>query len=196
MPAWQFAHEYGNRWRTAADVRVLPAGEWAATAWTDPLPPGRPAFAADIPPDRSESIICACVGGIVQVVDVLAAPDVPRRLLELAASWDPIAVAIDAAGPAGTAAEQLRPVYDRLVISSTRDLQVACAGFYDAIMSRTAGHRPHLLLDTAAAGAVRRPIGQAWVWSRVDGGSALVAASLAYWAEQRTPAEVEPSMIW
>jgi hypothetical protein len=196
MPPWQFAHEFGNRWRTEADVRVLPAPAWASTTYTDPLPPGRPTFAADIPPDRSESTICASSGGVVEVVDLVPAAHVAARLLELSAVWDPSAIAIDAAGPAGTVAEQLRPLYDRLVVSSTRDLQVACAAFYDAILDGTGLHRPNLVLDTAAANATRRPIGQAWVWSRVDGGSALVAASLARWVEARAPTTVEPSQIW
>jgi hypothetical protein len=196
MPAWQFAHEYGNRWRTDADVRVLPVDAWAASAYLDPLPPGPITFAADIPPDRSESPIVACSGGVVEVVDLVPAAHVATRLVELAAQWSPTAIAIDAAGPAGTVAEQLRPVYDRLVVSSTRDLQIACAAFYDAVLDGTGAHRPHLVLDTAAASAARRPIGQAWVWSRLDGGSALVAASLARWVSARVPAEVEPSRIW
>jgi len=196
MPAWQFAHEYGNRWRTEADVRVLPADRWTATMYPDPLPPGAVTFAADIPPDRSESVICACSGGVVEVVDLVPAAQVPVRLIELAAAWQPTAIAIDAAGPAGTVADQLRPVFGRLVVSSTRDLQVACAAFYDAVIDGTASHRPNVALDAAAAVAARRPIGQSWVWSRVDGGSALIAASLARWAAARMPAEVEPSRIW
>jgi hypothetical protein len=196
MPAWQFAHEYGNRWRTEADVRVLPADRWSATVYDAPLPPGAVSFGADVPPDRSESTICACVNGVVEVVDLVPAAHVAARLYELATSWDAAAIAIDAAGPAGTVAEQLRPVYDRLVVATARDLSVACAAFYDAVLDGTAAHRPNVVLDSAAAAATRRPIGQSWVWSRLDGGSALVAASLARWVSGRAPAEVEPSRIW
>jgi hypothetical protein len=196
MPAWQFAHEFGNRWRTPEDVRVLPASAWEQTTHRDQLPEGAVTFAADIPPDRSESVIVACADGVVEVVDLLPAGDVPRRLLELAQAWTPERIVIDAAGPAGTVAEQLRPVFDRLVITSTRDLQVACAGFHDAVLTGDVGHRPNLVLDTAAAGAVKRPVGQAWVWSRVDGGSVLVAASLAWWADQRIESTIEESQVW
>lgn len=196
MPAWQFAHEYGNRWRTEADVRVLPAPAWAATTTTDPLPPGPVTFAADVPPDRSESFITACCGGVVEVVDVLPAPAVAGRVLELVDSWGAAAVVVDAAGPAGTVADQLRPVSNRLIVTNTRELQIACTGFYDAVMAGTALHRPHLLLDTAATVAVRRQLGQSWVFSRIDGGSVLIAASLAHWADQRVPVEVEPSAIY
>jgi len=65
------------------------------------------------------------------------------------------------------------------------------------VLDGTAGHRPNVTLDTAAANASKRSLGQAWVWSRVDGGSVLVAASLARWADQRAPApEVERSAIY
>jgi hypothetical protein len=196
MPSWQFAHEYGNRWRTEADVRVLPADQWAATVYAAPLPPGAVTFGADVPPDRSEGTIVACSGGVVEIVDVVPAAHVAGRLYELATTWNAAAVAIDAAGPAGTVAEQLRPVYDRLVVATARDLAVACAAFYDAVLDGTAQHRPNVVLDSAAAAAARRPVGQSWVWSRLDGGSALVAASLARWCSSRAPAEVEPSRIW
>jgi hypothetical protein len=197
MPGWQFAHEYGNRWRTEAEARVLPPGAWEQCRQTEPLAPGRPTFAVDVPPDRSESTIVACVDGVLEVVDHVPTVTVAARVVELVEAWDPVCVAVDAAGPAGTVAEQLRPVFDRLVVTSTRELQVACAGFYDAVHAGTVRHRPSLLLDQAAALAVKRPVGQAWVWSRVDGGAPLVAASLALWASQReAPPVLEPSMIY
>ena len=62
---------------------------------------------------------------------------------------------------------------------STRDLAAACGIFYDAVMDGTARVRPSLVLNQAAVTARRRHVGQMWVWSRVDGGSPLVAASLA-----------------
>jgi len=185
MPAWQFAHEYGNRWRTEADVRVLPAAAWAACAHEGLLPAGRPVFAADVPLDRSESTIVACVDGIVEVVDHVPAVSVAGRLLELTAAWDPVAIVVDAAGPAGTVAEQLRLVSDRLVVSDTRGLAAACQGFYDAVLAGTVKVRPSIVLSAAAAAAAKRNVGQAWVWSRVDGGAPLVAASLAWWQWQR-----------
>lgn len=182
MPAWQFAHEYGNRWRTEADVRVLPSSAWAAVRHEDPLPPGRPVFATDIPLDRSESVIVACVDGVVEVVDTLPAAAVAGRMVELVAEWDPLKVVIDAAGPAGSVAQRLSLVCpDRLVISSTRDLAGACLAFYDAVITGTARVRPSVVFNTAVTTATKRNVGQAWVWSRVDGGAPLVAASLAVW---------------
>jgi hypothetical protein len=45
----------------------------------------------------------------------------------------------------------------------------------------TARVRPSIIMSAAVQTATRRPVGQAWVWSRVDGGAPLVAASLAVW---------------
>jgi hypothetical protein len=226
MPAWQFAHEYGNRWRTAAEARVIPASAWAACESVAVLPEGRLIFAADIAPDRSEATVVAAVATgpaaassagdppvagagpplelapigrpALEVVDHRpGAGWVAERLVELAAEWDAAAVVIDAAGPAGTVADQLRPIYDRLVVTSTRDLQAACAGFYDAALAGALTHRPSVVLDGAVGMATKRTVGQSWVWSRVDGGTPLVAASLAWWAAARLePTDVEQPAIF
>jgi len=197
MPAWQFAHEYGNRWRTEADIRVLPAPVWEACRHDDPLPDGRPVFAADIPLDRSESVIVGCVDGIVEVVDTMPAAAVPDRLVDLVGQWDPLSVVVDAAGPAGTVASRLQLVCpDRLKVTSTRELAAACQGFYDAVTSGTARVRPSLVLNASAAMAHRRTVGQAWVWSRVDGGAPLVAVSLAMWEWSRQIGALATKQDW
>jgi hypothetical protein len=59
----------------------------------------------------------------------------------------------------------------------------ACGAFYDAAVSPTPTLR-HLgepSLDAAVSVAARRPLGDAWAWSRKSGGdiSPLVAATLA-----------------
>jgi hypothetical protein len=201
MPAWQFAHEYGNRWQTVEDVRLLPAGAWARSAATE-LGAGAPVFAADVAVDRSAAAIVACVAGTVQLVEQRPYADwVVPRLLELVGRWDPPAVAVDAAGPAGTVAEQLRPhLGDTLVTTSSRELAAACGGFYDALMADPPGvrHTPSAVLDDAAAGAARRQLGQAWVFNRVSSGPAMLAMVLAWWVWQRMPAAAAPerSRIW
>jgi len=58
-------------------------------------------------------------------------------------------------------------------------------GFYDAVAARTVRVRPSLVLSQSAADARKRQVGQSWVWSRVDGGSPIVAMSLAFWGWDR-----------
>jgi hypothetical protein len=196
MPASQFAHEYGNLWRTAGDVRVLPATDWAKVQHERPLADGRPVFAADVPLDRSESPIVACVDRVVELVDMVPATQVAARLLELVDRWDAPAVIVDAAGPAGTVAEQLRPATDRLIVTTTRDIQAACASFYDAVVTGSVGVRPSLVLSQSASDARKRTVGQSWVWSRVDGGSPLVAMSLALWGWDRAAVALASQANW
>lgn len=64
------------------------------------------------------------------------------------------------------------------------DLGGACGGFYDAVRDGVLRHLPQPTLDVAAAVAVTRPLGDAWVWDRKRSPadiSALVAATVALW---------------
>ena len=193
MAPWKFAHEYGNRWQTAADVRLLPADKWNLCRYPDPLAEGRPAFAVDIPPDRSEGYIAAVVDRVAELVDVVPATRVPSRLDELVERWDPVAVALDGTAPAATVADRMRDrLGDRLMVASLRDLSTACGELYDDVMAGEARIRPSSTFDDAAVNARRRPVGQVWVWSRVDGGSPLIALSLALWAARQSAARPAP----
>jgi hypothetical protein len=73
-----------------------------------------------------------------------------------------------------------------------RDHAQACGAFVDRLAAATLTHRAQPALDDAVAGAARRPLGDAWLWSRrhstVDI-APLVAATLAAWsADTRPPA--------
>ncbi|MBO0691609.1 MAG: hypothetical protein J2P58_01820 [Acidimicrobiaceae bacterium] len=191
MPAWQFAHEYGNKWRTEAAEALIPAAWWSATR-TDKGLEGRVTFAIDAATDRSTAAVVACAGGVVEVVRTMAGVGwlVPE-ILALAERHDPIAVVVDPGGPAVTVVEALRAdLGDRLVEAKTRDVVAACGAFYDGLGAGTITHWTHPALDDAASSSSRRPAGGAWVFSRANGGHLLVAAALAAWADAR-PAEAD-----
>lgn len=200
MPAWQFAHEYGNRWQTVDDVRLLPAAAWRRSTSTEALGTSPPVFGVDVAVDRSSAAIVACVEGVVQLVEARPFADwCAQRVLELVAAWNGSAVAVDAAGPAGTIAEQLRPhLGDTLTVTSTRELTAACGGFYDALLADPPGvrHTPSEVLDQAVELAARRQLGQAWVFSRTASGPAMLAMVLAWWAGSRVAPPAERSQIW
>jgi hypothetical protein len=65
------------------------------------------------------------------------------------------------------------------------DLASACGKFYDLVRNNELAHLEQPLLDVAAATAVTKPLGDAWVWNRrhspADCGP-LVAATAAVWA--------------
>ena len=93
---------------------------------------------------------------MIEVVDTVAGVGGRAPPAGVDGAVGSVAVVVDAAGPSGTVAEQLRPVCDRLVVSTTRDLAVACGVFYDAVMDGTARVRPSLVMNQAAITARRR----------------------------------------
>ena len=61
----------------------------------------------------------------------------------------------------------------------------ACGHFVDRLTAATLTHRAQAVLDDAIIGAARRPLGDAWLWSRRHSAvdiSPLVAVTLAAWA--------------
>lgn len=75
------------------------------------------------------------------------------------------------------------------------DLAKACGDFYDGLVQRGIKHRPQAALDTAAASAAAKSLGDAWVFDRkgspVDA-SPLVACAAAAWAESKGIPEPDP----
>jgi hypothetical protein len=60
----------------------------------------------------------------------------------------------------------------------------ACGTFVDLLAAGRLAHRSQAVLDDAVAGAARRPLGDAWLWSRARSTvdiSPLVAVTLAAW---------------
>jgi hypothetical protein len=61
----------------------------------------------------------------------------------------------------------------------------ACGTFVDLLAAGRIAHRSQAVLDVAVLGAARRPLGDAWLWSRARSNvdiSPLVAVTLAAWA--------------
>lgn len=203
MSALDFAREYGNRWvasALAADT-AIDADVWSASCTQSFLPDGPPTFGVDVALDRGSAAIVACVGGLVEVIDVRpgAAWLVPR-LRQLVASWPGCVLVVDGLGPAGTVAEALAPELGAaLITTNTRQVTTACAAFHDALTAEPPQvlHREHPSLDEAAATAVQRRVGQSWAWSRTTpSGPVLMAATLAWWGCVAGPVSTEAPQIW
>jgi hypothetical protein len=112
---------------------------------------------------------------------------VAARLAELKARWNPPVVACDATGPAGALLNDVTAAGVEVKTASTRDHQQACGAFYDDVMDDRSRHTGEFdgELRAALAGADRRPVGDAWLWSRKSSTvdiSPLVAVTLASWA--------------
>lgn len=185
---------------TGDQLEAMPRQEW--TDSLDQRSSCDPAcFAVHVSDDRLVSVIALAGlrpdgrvhGEVVQFAhgtDWLAG-----RLLELHARWGaPVAIA------AGSAAASLVPALERVGIPvenvTAAERTAACGELVDLVTGRHFVHIGQPVLEIAVEEAVRRPVGDAWVWDargRRDVGP-LVAVTWATWVARRSvPAEpVDP----
>ena len=160
-------------------------------------------FAVDVSPDRFASI---AVAGRrrdkfrhVELVDHKRGTGwVAERVAGLVGKHRTAAVVVDAVGPASTlipeitdalkSAGLLSKLKEReLTVTSTREHAQACGLFVDLIEQQGLRHMGQGPLDRAVDGAVKRSVGDSWLWSRKDSLvdiSPLVAVTLALWGVQ------------
>lgn len=205
MEAAEFDRAYLNVTRTiaAAEDPNVPTAEWPELADPRSRSADEVAFAFDVAPDRRSAAI-AVYGprrdgrGHVEIVEHRDGTDwVVDRLVELRQRWNPVAVGVDPAGPAGSLlvdlekqgiarpADHSRPGRGELAIPSARDAAGAAGAFADAVRQGTLCHLDQTPLNTALDGARTRPLGDAWAWARKYSSadiSPLVAATVARWA--------------
>jgi hypothetical protein len=188
----EFRRAFGNV-ATASDERVIPESLWFACCGPTVQPDGDVVFAVDVNLERSaSSIAVADRAGRCELLEHRPMTGwVVERVVELARKWS-APVALDPAGPAGGfKAELERQV--KIVDCGGRDLARACGAFFDDVVEGRAKIRSHAALDAAVSGAVKRSVGDAWVWARkgVVDVSPLMAVSMARWVSQENPS-VEP----
>jgi hypothetical protein len=101
----------------------------------------------------------------------------------------------DAVGPVATLIPELERRGITVETVSAQDMARACGAFFDMVEARDVRHLRQSDLTSALKGAVQRPLGDAWAWSRKNSAvdiSPLVAATVALWgickpARQRKP---------
>jgi len=161
-------------------------------------------FAFDVTPDRSSaSIAVAGVRGDgrrhVEVVDRRAGTLwLPERLAELVARHDAPPPVCDQASPAASLLPTLSRMGVEVQTVTAREHAQACGVLFDAVEADDLRHLGTADLAAAVKGAVKRPLGDAWAWSRKSSStdiSPLVACTLALWTlGAAEPAE--PFVAW
>jgi len=148
------------------------------------------AFALDVAPDSEWSAIA--VAGLredgvphVEVIENrLGTTWVADRLSELLSDHGPRPVVVDPKGPVRSILAEIADAGVTVTEAETAGYVTACESLVDRLNRRALRHIVQGELDTPARSAVRRPVGDSWVWSRklspVDI-SPLVAATLALW---------------
>lgn len=97
-------------------------------------------------------------------------------------------VAVDGGGPAKVLVQPLELAVKRLRVANLPDYADACAGLFLNVQETRVKHRGDPELDDAVNGAVKRTVGDRWVWGRRKSArdvSALEAATLAAWDAQQ-----------
>lgn len=197
-----WARAYGNIRDTGVPDRAINADLWAATA-TKPIDPsafhGRLCFGVAVDMGASRTVIAAAFrtddGPVVQIVDVLPGTgSAPHRLKELQDRYD-APVIIDHRGPSSALHDVLDHRCDKwgepefvLLDTKAGEFVTAPQAFVSALEQHTLAHAADPELDSEIQTATKRLSGDAWMWSRKDGGAPAVEAStLAYWGLEHLP---------
>jgi phage terminase large subunit-like protein len=188
-----------NQWTVERTDPVIPLATWDGLEDKTVGRVGGCAFALDTSPDRAHTSITVAsdVGDgqiLVEVLENAEGTDWAAAKVEKLHEKNPEApVVMDPASPAASLIPDLEK---RGVVVTTTDSQQmarACGFLYDAAKDGNLRHRGSSLLRLALEGARKRPLGDAWAWSRKNSSvdiSPLVAVTLATWGLQTLP-EVE-----
>ena len=204
MALSEFRRAYLNQWVTQENDPVIPVENWNAltddrSSAIDPI-----CFAYDITPDRSRAAIAAAGkrdDGLwhVEVIEQKRGTGwVVPRLIELNDNHRPTAVLCDPKGPAGSLLPDLERQGLPVVAINASEHAQACGMLFDSVMEQTVRHLDDPELVGAIDGAVKRPLGDAWAWSRKTSSvdiSPLVAVTIAFWGAQTQTAQGEVG-IW
>lgn len=166
------------------------------------------AYAVDITPNRDWAAIAVYgprsdgLGHVEQIEHRQGTDWIVARLVELKERWNPVAIALDTKGPAGSLLLELEdagitlpkrgadgnraePRRGDLIIPTANDYAGACGALVDAITQGKLRHRDQIPLNSAIGGVAKRPLGDAYAWGRKTSTAniaPLVAATLARWA--------------
>lgn len=150
-------------------------------------------FAIDVAPDRSKASICAAAkradGGYhIELVERRAGTGwVADRAVKLK-EHQPAGFISDSVGPAASLVPELEQAGVKVEQLNSQDHAQACGFLLDNVNQGNVKHLGQPELRAAVKGAVSRPLGDAWAWSRKNSHvdiSPLVGCTLALWGVSR-----------
>jgi len=187
-----FERAYLNVWPRPSEALVaagLDLEAWTAARRPE-IAPTPTALAFDVAADRSSASLAIAgptdIPGrlAVEVTWVGRVSELGAAVRAARATYRGVPVVADSLVAASVVAELRRA---RVVVDpiGAGDHARACGHFVDRLTAATLTHRGQAVLDDAIHGAARRPLGDAWLWSRRHSSvdiSPLVAVTLAGWA--------------
>jgi hypothetical protein len=181
--------------RVSSVERAIPADVWMAAQSADAEPADPVTLAVDVDETRSWYSVVAVGGGVAELVEHKPVSGLVARLSQLAADHAAV-LCLDASGPAGSLVDDLEAEGVPVEKFSSRDVADACGRLYDALVDKTLTVRRSPDFDKAVSSAARKPMGDAWSWSRSRSNgdvSPIVALTLAHAAER--PVEVSVMVV-
>lgn len=170
------------------DGSIISVQQWLSLVDPASQPADPLIFALDVSPDRSSAAVAVAArrdDGLVHVEVIQHKRGtgwVCDWLSERVRKHEPYATVIDGRGPAASLATDLENAGVVLTELNASEHAEAWGAFFDAVDQRTIRHLGTLEMTTALRGAVKRPLGDAWAWSRKSSTvdiCPLVAATLA-----------------
>jgi phage terminase large subunit-like protein len=169
--------------QTMIDLRL-----WAACGDRNSRPGNQLVFAVDVKPDRTAACIASAGrrddGRLhTKLVDHREGVDwVVDRVHDLKQKYNPRAIVIDPAGPAGSLIADFADLGIEPELVTGRELAQACGAFHNDVLNDRLRHADQDSLTAALRQATTRNLGDAWAWDRRDSRGdicPLVAATLA-----------------
>jgi hypothetical protein len=173
-----------------SDERVIDPQTWRALTDTSSKRVGTVSFAFDVTPDRSMSSIAVAgrrADGLAHIEVIEHKPGtewVTARVAGLVNTHGSDGVICDKSGPAASLIPELKAAGVQVRPANSSEHAQACGVLYDAVDQDRLRHLGTAELSAAVNGAVKRPLGDAWAWSRKSSAvdiSPLVACTLALW---------------
>ena len=161
-------------------------------------------FTFDVTPDRSRSAIGVAgkrpdgLTHIELVEHKRGTGWVAPRMAELLSKHETVGVVCDGVGPAASLLGAMDDHDIEVDVLTAREYGQACGRFYDAVTEKTLRHLGDNALEMAVRGAAKRPLGDAWAWSRKTSSvdiSPLVAVTLALFGVSDEAAEPLVAMV-
>jgi hypothetical protein len=190
---------------TDGTASVIDINAWQALTDVESKIVGPVCFTFDVTPDRAFATIAASGrrdDGLLHVEVIERRPGtgwIARRLVDLVARHKAARVSCDAAGPAGSILPALAAANIAVEAVTARDYAAACGLLFDLVEQEAIRHLGSDVVVNALRGASRRPLADAWAWSRKSSAvdiSPLVAVTLAAWAASTVETVEAFALTW
>lgn len=190
----QFAMERLGMWAGPASLQVIDSVSWAEVADERSRATDRLSLAVDVSPDRdvaSVSLAGQREDGLwhIELHEQRRGVGWVLPFLQTTLDANPgvRALIIDGASPAASIVDELGRDRIRATTTTARQYAQACGQLFDGVMEGWLRHTDQPQMNVALSAARKRPLGDAWAWSRKSSASditPIVAATLALWGAQ------------